>query len=153
MNRIERKRMVRVRTWWPFGEKAGLSFAVWAMWAQLPAERALAHGSEELEIFEYLLEEPGFLRLTALILGVLIFLLGAFIVYQGKLEWRRIQEEPEGDADAADTSAFKLMAPGAIFATVGVVIILGAAFVLPDRLDTGAHDHPVATEKPTERKP
>ena len=138
-----------MKKWRLVARRAGVFLAVWF---QLPLRRALAHGSEELEIFEYLLEEPGFFRLTAFILGVLILLLGAFIVHQGKLEWRRIQEAPEEEPESTDTSAVKLMAPGAIFAAVGAAIILAAAFILPDRINTGAHDHPVTSEQPTETK-
>ncbi len=108
--------------------------------AAFPAGRALAHGSGEIEIFSYLLDEPGFLRITALILGALIFLLGAFIAHQGRREWRRLREDTKEPA----LSALKLTAPGIAFSIVGAAIIFAAAFILPDRIDTGPHRHPAS---------
>ncbi|MFC1491620.1 hypothetical protein ACFLQ0_03415 [Nitrospinota bacterium] len=41
-----------------------------------------------------------------------------------------------------------MMGPGAAFAIIGAAILLAAIFILPDRVDTGVHDHPVGqTEK------
>lgn len=108
---------------------------------------ALAHGSEELAIFAYLLEESGFFRLSASFLGALIFLLGAFIAWQGTLEYRRLREQRE----EAPPSPLPLILPGGVLAAVGVAILLAAAFILPDRIDTGAHDHPVGAARSNER--
>lgn len=117
--------------------------AVAAGFAVLPAGWALAHGSGEIEIFRYLLEEPGFFRTTALILGTLIFLLGVFIAHQGRREWMRLRGEVVSSPVPPLTS-FQLVAPGALFAAVGAGIILAAVFVLPDRIETGPHDHPAS---------
>lgn len=108
-----------------------------------PAGWALAHGSGEIEIFRYLLEEPGFFRTTALILGALVFLLGVFIAHQGRREWLRLQGEAVSSPVAPMTS-FQLVAPGALFAAVGAGIILAAVLILPDRIETGPHDHPAS---------
>ncbi len=116
--------------------------------AAFPAGRAPAHGSGEIEIFSYLLDEPGFLRITALILGALIFLLGAFIAHQGRREWRRLREDTKEPA----SSALKLTAPGIAFSIVGAAIMFAAVFILPDRIDTGRHDHP-ASEARSESQP
>ncbi len=125
-----------------------------AGFAAFPAGRALAHGSEELEMFAYLLDEPGFFRMAAYFLGALIFLLGAFIAWQGRREWRRLRAQP-GEAASSPVppmTSFQLMAPGALFAAVGAAIILAAALVLPDRIDTGAHDHPASGTRHNDRE-
>ncbi len=119
-----------------------------------PAGWALAHGSGEIEIFRYLLEEPGFFRAAALILGVLIFLLGVFIAHQGRREWRRLEVE-SGEAassPAPPMTSFQLMAPGALFAAVGAAIILAALFVLPDQIETGPHDHAMSDTRSNDQR-
>jgi hypothetical protein len=133
-----------------------------AMGALLWAESAWAHGSGELEIFSYLLEEPGFLRLTAGILGVILFALGAFIAWQGERERRRMEAAPAMEAgpdrsaapalaaagpdhpEGEDVSRLLMIAPGAIFSLIGAVILLGALFILPDRVETNRHGHSAA---------
>ncbi len=107
----------------------------------LVTETAAAHGSGEIEIFAYLLEEPGFLRLTAGILGALIFLLGAFIVWQSDLVWAEMSAAEKSEEGGAKVSRARMMAPGAAFALTGAAIILAAIFILPNRVDTGGH-HP-----------
>ncbi len=101
---------------------------------------AAAHGSGEIEIFAYLLEEPGFLRLTAGILGALIFLLGAFIVWQSDLVWGEMSAAEKSEEGGAKVSRARMMAPGAAFALTGAAIILAAIFILPDRVTS--NDHP-----------
>ncbi len=108
-----------------------------------PAGWALAHGSGEIEIFRYLLEEPGFFRMTALIFGALILLLGVFIAHQGRREWRRLRVESgeKSPSGVQPMTFFQLMVPGVLFAAAGAAIILATMFVLPDRIETGPRDH------------
>ena len=121
------------------------------MWA----ESAWAHGSGEIEIFSYLLEEHGFLRLTAGILGVILFALGAFIAWQGERERRRMEAAPAMEAgpnrsaapsmevEAESVSRLQMIVPGAIFSLIGAAIIVAALFILPDRVETDRHGHSI----------
>jgi len=128
---------------------------VWAgaaaiYWAR--AGWAHAHGSDEIEIFQYLLEEPGFFRMTALILGALIFLLGVFITNQGWRESQRLRAESDESSSSSEQpmTIFQLTLPGALFAAVGAAIIFAAVFILPDKIETKPHAHPADKEMKTE---
>jgi len=111
---------------------------------------ANAHGSGEIEIFSYLLEEPGFFRLTAGTLGTVIFLLGVFIAWQGYRLWRW-QAEEAGDREP-EASAARMMAPGTLLILVGAATIFAAAFILPDKIESGGH-HPTGQEKAKKPRP
>ncbi len=99
-------------------------------------QTAAAHGKGEIEIFAYLLEEPGFLKLTAGIIGAVIFLMGVFIAWQGDLVWRKMADEKS--EESAESRA-RMIAPGAAFALVGAAIIVAAVFILPDRVISSGH--------------
>ena len=129
-----------------FGWRGALAAGAWLA----GAGAARAHGSSEIEIFSYLLEEPGFFRLTAGILGTVLFLLGAFIAWQGRRVWGWLAEEP-GDGEP-EASRARMMAPGALLALAGTAIIFAAAFILPDKVVTGGH-HPAGQEKPNQGQP
>ncbi len=106
-----------------------------------------AHGKGEIEIFAYLLEEEGFFRLAAGLVGLVFTLMGLYIAWQGNRVWAGMAESGE----APDTSQAKMMAPGAIFAAVGATIIFAAIFILPDKVDVGGH-HPGDGVKMPEKK-
>lgn len=108
---------------------------------------ASAHGKGEIEIFAYLLEEEGFFRLAAGVVGLVFALLGLFIAWQGKRVWTGMAESEK----AQDTSLTKMVAPGLIFTAVGAAIIFAAIFILPDKVDVGGH-HPGAEVKMPEKK-
>ena len=111
---------------------------------------ASAHGSGEIEIFSYLLEEPGFFRLTAGILGTVIFFLGVFITWQGcRLWWWLVEEAGTGEPES---SAARMMAPGTLLILVGAATIFAAAFILPDKIESGGH-HPTGQEKAKKPRP
>ncbi len=109
--------------------------AVFALWfACLPAPPALGHGEEEILLFTYLAEEPNLLRISTAVVGGIILAMGFFITFQSRAQARAER--------GSDSRIFRLMAPGVIITGLGVVILLTAAFVLPDRL-TVVHDHPL----------
>jgi len=111
--------------------RAGLAgWASLALWAS----PAWAHGEDEILLFTYLAEEPNMLRLSAAFMGTALLLLGAYVALAGRREWSR----PEGKTRA---SALKLMGPGAFIAGVGVLILVTAAFILPETLRP-PHEHP-----------
>ncbi len=118
---------MRARTW---KTAAGAAFALWFLW--LPD--ALGHGEEEILLFVYLAEEPHLLRISTAIVGGVILAMGLFIAYQSRAE---ALEGARGEA-----SGLRLMAPGVVVVSLGVAVLLAAAFILPERL-TVAHDHPL----------
>lgn len=111
------------------------------------AGAARAHGSEEIEIFAYLLEEEGFFRLTAGMVGAVFALLGLYIAWQGNSVWAGMAESGE----APGVSQARMMTPGLIFVAVGAAIIFAAIFILPDKVDVGGH-HPGNEVKMPEKK-
>lgn len=119
----------------PAADRIAAIGAVFALWlACLPAQPALGHGEEEILLFTYLAEEPYLLRISTALVGGIILAMGSFITYQSRAQARAER--------APDSRIFQLMAPGVVITGLGVVILLSAAFVLPDRLAV-VHDHPL----------
>ena len=108
---------------------------------------AHAHGSEEIEIFAYLLEEEGFFRIVAGLVGVVFALLGLYITWNGNSVWGEMIKSGETHG----TSRTKMIAPGLGFVGISAAIIFAAIFILPNKVDVGGH-HPDIEVKIPEKK-
>ena len=110
---------------------------------------AFAHGAvEEYELFASLAEEPGFLRLAAAILGLLLALFGSFVIRQGRREKARLEAEGEAERNAG----LKLIGPGAFITALGAAILISSFLLLPDRLEW-RRDHAAAEKAAASGRP
>ncbi|MDA1000048.1 MAG: hypothetical protein O2807_05965 [bacterium] len=89
---------------------------------------ARAHGSEELEIFVYLLEEPGFFRIATFLFGGLIVLLGGYVLWKGN--------RALGHAGGRRAA---MLGPGAVILLIGAGAILIGLFIVPDQVTQPHH--------------
>lgn len=93
------------------------------------AGAALAHGSGEIEIFLYLLEEPGFFRIATLLFGGLAALFGGYVLWKGGREL----------AEAGGRRA-ALLGPGAAILIIAAGVILTGFFIVPDQVVPRHHE-------------
>ncbi|MEE9276520.1 MAG: hypothetical protein V3V62_14540 [bacterium] len=127
----------------------GLAPAAPAALVALGEGVAFAHGAvEEYELFASLAEEPGFLRLSAAILGLLLALFGSFVIRQGRREKARLEAEGEAERNAG----LKLIGPGAFITALGAAILIGGFLLLPDKLER-PHGHSAAEKAAAAGRP
>jgi|GEM_PF-4144486 hypothetical protein len=105
----------------------GLAF-VWA-------GAARAHGTGELEIFSFLLDEEGFFQLAAGLTGSIFALFGLYTAWQGNNIWTGMAESEA----TPDTTRARMMAPGLLIVALGSAVIFATIFILPDKVDVGGH--------------
>lgn len=118
-----------------FSAPANAVLAIFALWFMgLPDAPAHGHGEEEILLFAYLAEERNLLRISAAIVGGIIFAMGAFIIQQSRAEARENAQ--------IERLGFKMIAPGLLVTCLGVAVLFTAAFVLPEQIKI-VHDHPL----------